>query len=160
MSSPSPKGICSQSWLCNACITTCWLLGLCLTAPSWAGVLTITSGNSLALSCQRALAAVDQGLEALPTTDQNDAFLCMAYLGGVMAATRHANELAKLRFAQATDGKGATNAFNLYCMDWQLSYQRVAHIVLVYARHHPELGNRPAQVLVMEALQSAYPCHT
>jgi hypothetical protein len=148
----------SRCWLRAVSLMLCGSFGVCLISPSWAGVQTITSGNSLALSCQRALVAVERGLETLPAADQNDAFLCMAYLGGIMAATRHANELAKLRFAQATNGRGSTEQFNLYCIDWQLSYQRVAHIVLEYARRHPELGKRPAQDLVMRALQSAYPC--
>jgi hypothetical protein len=121
-------------------------------------VQTITSGNSLILSCQQTLFALDQGLESLPDSERNAPFLCLAYLSGIMAASQHANELAKLRFAQATKGSGDTQQFNLYCIDWQLSYQRVARIVVEYAKRHPGLGKRPAQELVMRALESAYPC--
>jgi hypothetical protein len=123
-----------------------------------AGVQTITNGNSLLLSCQRALLALDQGLDSLAEDEQNDTFLCMAYLGGLMGAAEHANRLAKLRFSVATDGKGSQQNFNLYCFDWQLPYQKIARIVLEYGRKQPQFGQRPAQELAMRALQTTFPC--
>lgn len=123
-----------------------------------AGVQTITHGNSLLLSCQRAMVALDQGLDSLAKDEQNDAFLCMAYLGGLMAAAEHANKLAKLRFAAATDGNGDQKNFNLYCFDWQLPYQKIARIVLEYGHKQPQYRQRPAQELAMRALQTTFPC--
>ena len=121
-------------------------------------VTTITDGNSLAASCHLALTALDQGLEQLAKDEQIAPFACMAYLGGILAAAKHANELAKLRFAQATDGEGAQADFDLYCFDWNMRYRDAARVVLRYARQHLELASQPADRLAMKALQDAWPC--
>ncbi len=123
------------------------------TAPN-----TITNGDSLAASCYLALTALDKGMEQMPQEEQTSTFVCMAYLSGVLAAAQHANELAKLRFAQATDGKGSQANFDLYCFDWNMRYRDAAHIVLRYARQHLGLATQPADRLAMKALQDAWPC--
>ncbi len=119
---------------------------------------TITNGDSLAASCYLALTALDKGMEQMPREEQTSTFVCMAYLGGILTAARHANELAKLRFAQATDGRGSQSGFNLYCFDWNMRYRDAARIVLRYARRHLDLASQPAERLAMQALQNAYPC--
>ncbi|HFE31956.1 MAG TPA: hypothetical protein ENJ17_01450 [Gammaproteobacteria bacterium] len=134
------------------------LLFLALAQPAGAAPNTITNGDSLAASCYLALTALDRGMEQIPQDEQASTFVCMAYLGGILAAAQHANGLAKLRFAQATGGKGAQAGFNLYCFDWNLRYRDAARIVLRYARRHLELATQPADRLAMKALQDAYPC--
>jgi hypothetical protein len=138
------------------------LISCILLHPALASVQTITNGKSLAMSCQQAIFALDQGLDTLTVTDQNDAFICMAYLGGMMATAQHANELAKLRYSLASGGRGDQRAFNIYCFDWQLPYAKIARILVAYAktssREHPGLLNQPAHKLALQALQSAFPC--
>ncbi len=137
------------------------LLLLVLVQPTLAAKAapnTITNGNSLAASCYLALSALDKGMEQMPQEEQTSTFVCMAYLGGILAAAQHANELAKLRFAQVTDGKGSQADFNLYCFDWNMRYRDAARIVLRYARQHLDVATQPAERLTMKALQNAYPC--
>lgn len=128
------------------------------TAPTLADVQTITHGKSLIISCQQALNIIDQPAEPPAEASQNDAFLCMAYLAGIMATAQHANELARLRFSLATEGRGNLRAFRLYCFDWQAPYKRIAQIVLEFGRKQPHYLQRPAHELAMRALQTAYPC--
>jgi len=138
-----------------------YLLFFVLAQPAFAAKTapnTITNGDSLAASCYLALTALDKDMEQMPQEEQTSTFVCMAYLSGVLAAARHGNELARLRFAQATDGKGSQADFDLYCFDWNMRYRDAARIVLGYARQHLELASQPAERLVMKALQDAYPC--
>jgi hypothetical protein len=146
------------SLYCSLC-----LLSTLIHAPTtWAatqtaeGIQTITHGMSLAKSCEQALLSLDSRFDAPPPN--NDAFICMAYLNGIMAAAQHANERARLQFALATQGQGNQAAFNLYCFDWQRPFQKIAGIVLTYAQNNPEYLQRPAGELVMRALQAAFPC--
>ena len=143
------------------------LLGAFIYSSAWAEaghssgkspeIQTITHGLSLAKSCEQALLVLDKRYAA--TTLNNDAFICMAYLNGVMATAQHANERAKLQFALATEGKGNQAVFNLYCFDWQHSFQKIAAVVLTFAQNNPEYLQRPANEMVMRALQKAFPCH-
>ena len=139
------------------------LLAALIFTPAWADagksveIQTITHGLSLAKSCEQALLVLDKRYDA--TTPNNDAFICMAYLNGIMAATQHANERAKLQFAFATEGKGNQAAFNLYCFDWQRSFQKIAGIVLTFAQNNPSYLQKPAHEMVIRALQKAFPCH-
>jgi hypothetical protein len=110
------------------------------------------------LSCQHAMIALDSTQQSLTSSVQNDAFLCMAYLGGMMSTAQHANQLAKLRFSLSTDGRGNQHRFNLYCFDWQLPYQKIARIVLEYGQNEPRYWQRPAHELALRALQTRYPC--
>ena len=139
-----------------------YLISILVSAPAWSDtpkateVQTITDGKSLAISCEQAMLALDKPLDMpTPTTA---AFICMAYLSGVMAATQHANERAKLQFSLATEGRGNQATFNLYCFNWQLSYQKITRIVLNFAHNNPEYLQGPAQDMVMRALQNAFPC--
>lgn len=142
----------------------CLLYLVCglISSPSWAetqkvdDVQTITHGMSLAKSCEQALLVLDKRYAS--ATLNNDAFICMAYLNGVMAATQHANEHAKLAFSLATEGRGNQAAFNIYCFDWEHSFQKIAAIVLTFAQQNPEYLQRPADKMVMRALQTAFPC--
>ncbi len=134
------------------------LSSLLLTAPAVADVQTITHGKDLMVSCQQAIIALDTPQETPTSSAQNEAFLCMAYLSGVMATAQHANELAKLRYSQASNGRGDQHRFNLYCFDWQLPYQKIARIVLAFGRSKPRYLQRPAHELVIHALQKAFPC--
>ena len=111
---------------------------------------------SLARSCEQALLALSNPAEV--ASPKNDAFICMAYLNGVMATAQHANERAKLQFALATEGRGDQAAFNLYCFDWQRSFQKIAGIVLTFAQNNPSYLQKPAHEMVMRALQTAFPC--
>ncbi len=119
---------------------------------------TITNGDSLAASCYLALTALDKGMEQMLQEEQTSTFVCMAYLGGILAAAQHANDLARLRYAQVTEGQGSKADFNLYCFDWNMRYRDAARIVLHYARQHLNLATQPAERLAMKALQDAYPC--
>ena len=142
------------------------LLGAFICSSAWAEaghssgkspeIQTITHGLSLAKSCEQALLVLDKRYAA--TTLNNDAFICMAYLNGIMAAAQHANERAKLQFSLATKGKGDQEAFNLYCFDWQHSFQKIAAIVLTFAQNNPTYLQKPANEMVMRALQKAFPC--
>jgi hypothetical protein len=139
------------------------LAGICLliifaSTPALAELQTITHGKSLLLSCQQAIIALDQGLDALATHNQNEAFLCMAFLSGLITSAEHANELAKLRFSVATEGRGNQQNFNLYCFNWQLSYHKIARIVLEFGRNQPQYQQRPAHELALRALQTTFPC--
>jgi hypothetical protein len=120
------------------------------------GIQIISHGMSLAKSCEQALLSMEERLDAPPPG--NDAFICMAYLNGTMAAAQHANERARLQFSLATGGQGNQAAFNLYCFDWQQSFQKIAGIVGTFAQNNPAYLQRPANELVMRALQTAYPC--
>jgi hypothetical protein len=131
---------------------------LLIVNPVHAEVSIITDGRSLAGTCQTALVTLEQTTNTSTENVQGDAFVCMAFLGGLMGATQHANELARLRFAVATGGHATEKPFTLYCFDWQLPYGRVAQLVLDYAKHNPGLLQRPAQELALRALQSAFPC--
>ncbi len=143
---------------------TCLRLLICLlpfviqTPASAAMGHTITHGDSLAASCFLALTALEKGLDYIPEDEQASTFVCMAYLNGVLAAARHANELAKLRIVQASKGQISAEDFNLYCFDWNMRYRDAAQIVLQYARQHMDLARQPADKLAMKALQAAYPC--
>ena len=142
------------------------LLGAFICSSAWAEaghssgkspeIQTITHGLSLAKSCEQALLVLDKRFDV--ATPRNDAFVCMAYLNGIMAATQHANERAKLQFALATEGKGNQAEFNLYCFDWLRSFQKIAGIVLTFAQNNPTYLQKPAHELVMRALQKAFPC--
>ena len=139
-----------------------YLIGMLVVTPAWSDarkvteVQTITNGRSLVISCEQAMLALDTPLDApSPTTG---AFICMAYLSGIMAATQHANERARLQFSLATEGRGNQTTFNLYCFNWQLSYQKITRIVLSFAQNNPGYLQRPAQDMVMRALQNAFPC--
>lgn len=132
--------------------------GLLLLNPVHAEVSIITNGHSLATTCQTALAALEQSAGASTENVQGDAFVCMAFLGGLMGAAQQANELARLRFAVATGGHPTEKPFTLYCFDWQLPLGQVARLILDFAKHHPGLLQRPAQDLALRALQSAFPC--
>jgi hypothetical protein len=139
-----------------------YLTGMLVIAPAWAndrkvtGEQTITDGRSLVISCEQAMLALDTPPDT--PSPSTDAFICMAYLSGIMAATQHANERARLQFSLATEGQGNQAAFNLYCFNWQLSYQQITRIVLNYAHKNPGYLQRPAQDMVMRALQNAFPC--
>ena len=119
-------------------------------------VQTITDGRSLAISCEQAMLALENSSDT--SSPAADAFICMAYISGIMAATQHANERAKLQFSLATEGRGNQATFNLYCFNWQLSYQKITRIVLNFAHSNPGYLQRPAQDMVIRALQSAFPC--
>ena len=119
----------------------------------------ITSGKNLVATCYQALVALDKGLETLKPGEQEDAFLCMAYIGGVMATAKHANELAKLRYAQSSTGNTSIKDFNLYCFNWEVTHQDVARIIYNYAHNHQKLLAAKANELAMRALQSTFPCH-
>jgi hypothetical protein len=146
------------SLYCTLC-----LLSTLIYAPTWAanqnpdGAQTITHGMSLAKSCEQALLSLDERYDVPPPT--NDAFICMAYLSGIMAGAQHANERAKLQFTRVAQGQGNQAAFTLYCFDWQQSFQKIAGIVLTFAQNNPVYLHRPAGELVMRALQTAFPCH-
>ena len=140
-----------------------WFPGICLasillTAPAVASVQTITHGKSLMISCQQALTALSQEPDTLNNADQNSAFVCMAYLSGMMATAQHADALAKLRYSLLTDGRGNRHDLGLYCFDWQLSYQKIARIVLEFGRSNPAYLQQPAHKLAIRALQTAFPC--
>lgn len=143
------------------------LLGVLACAPAWSDtqnsgtqntsdVQTITHGMSLARSCEQALLALDERSNI--TEPKNSAFICMAYLNGIMAVAQHANERAKLEFALATKGQGNQADYTLYCFDWQRSFQQIAAIVLRFAQNNPAYLQRPAHEMVMRALQAAFPC--
>lgn len=138
------------------------LFGLLVSTPALSEVQTkseiqtITHGMSLAKSCEQALLVLDNRYD--DSQLNNAAFICMAYLNGVMAAAQHANERAKLEFSLATEGVGNQAAFNLYCFDWQLSFHKIAAVVLTFAQKNPEYLQRPAHDLAMKALQTAFPC--
>jgi len=132
--------------------------GILYTAPSLADVQTITHGKSLVTSCQQALNILDSQPDSKNDANQNDAFLCMAYLSGVMATAQHANELARLRYSVATGGRGEQRDFKLYCFDWQIPYKKVAQIVLAFARNQPHYLQGSAHKLTIRALQTAFPC--
>lgn len=139
------------------------LLGIGLANLLWmssatADVQTIRNGKDLMISCQQALIALDNKQESLTSSVQNDAFLCMAFLGGMMSTAQHANELAKLRYSLSTNGRGNQHSFNLYCFDWQLPYQKIARIVTEFGQHAPRYWRRPAHELALRALQTTYPC--
>jgi len=140
-----------------------WFPGICLaitlyTAPTMAGVQTITHGKNLMTSCQQALTILHQASDTPDTADQNSAFVCMAYLSSMMATAQHANDLAKLRYSLITDGRGNRHDISLYCFDWQLSYQEIARIVLEFGRNNPVYLPQPAHKLAIRALQTAFPC--
>ncbi len=140
-----------------------WLPGICLTSILYttstvASVQTITHGKSLMISCQQALTVLNQTPDTPGNADQNDAFVCMAYLSGMMATAQHANAQAKLRYSLMTDGRGNRHDLALYCFDWQLSYQKIARIVLAFGRSNPVYLQQPAHKLAIRALQAAFPC--
>lgn len=126
--------------------------------PVHAEVSIITDGHSLATTCQTALITLEQTANTSTENVQGDAFVCMAFLGGLMGAAQHANELARLRFAVASGGHATEKPFTLYCFDWQLPYGKVARLILDFAKHNPGLLQRPAQELALRALQTAFPC--
>ncbi len=142
-----------QKWLPGIC-----LAGILCAAPVTASVQTITHGASLMASCQQALIALTQKPGTPDDTGQNSAFVCMAYLSGVMATAQHANDQAKLRYSLVTDGRGNRHDLSLYCFDWQLSYQKIARIVLEFGRNNPVYLQQPAHKLAIRALQNAFPC--
>jgi hypothetical protein len=128
---------------------------LLLPHPVHAEVSVITDGLSLANTCQTALVTLEQ---SATENVKGDAFVCMAYLGGLLGAAQQANELARLRFAVATGGHATEKPFTLYCFDWQLPYGKVAQLILDFAKHNPGLLQRPAHELALRALQAAFPC--
>jgi Rap1a immunity proteins len=129
-----------------------------LGTPAMAAVQTIIYGKDLMNSCQQALHILEQRPNSVASADQNDAFVCMAYLGGIISTAQHANELAKLRYALTTEGRGAQPKFRLYCFDWQRPYKTFAKIVVNFGRSQPIYLQQPAHKLVMRALQAAFPC--
>jgi len=141
-----------------ALLPLCLLTSLLLPGGAAAAVDTITDGPSLLTACHHALKGLDDDFDKLTPGQQNDAFLCMAYLGGIMGATHHATRLAKLRYAQSSAGRGDQRDFNLYCIDWQLKHHELARLLIAYARRHPEHVQGPAHELVFRALDAAYPC--
>jgi hypothetical protein len=109
---------------------------------------TITDGRSLVTSCRSALVALQH--HQLPESKQTGAFVCMAYLSGVLGTARHATELARLRFGR--DDR------RLYCIDWTIHYQQFARLVLDFAQRNPQRLTDSAHKLTLDALQNAFPC--
>ncbi|MCF6336740.1 MAG: hypothetical protein L3J84_02130 [Gammaproteobacteria bacterium] len=144
----------SPTWL----LSICCLTSILYIGPVTANVQTITHGKSLMFSCQQALAILNQDADTTSDTDQNSAFVCMAYLSGMMTTAQHANEQAKLRYSLLTNGRANRHDFGLYCFDWLLSYQKIAHIVLEFGRSNPAYLQQPAHKLAIRALQTAFPC--
>jgi hydrogenase maturation factor len=137
-------------------IITLWLV---FSSPVIAAIQTITNGQSLVISCQQALYAVDNKTDSLEADVQSNAFICFSYLSGIIGAARYTDLLAKLRYASATQGIDNAPEFKLYCIDWNIQYQKAARIVLSYARLHPDNLDKPAHELALHALQKRYPCH-
>ncbi len=142
-----------QKWL----LSICCLMSALYTGLAMASVQTITHGKSLMISCQQAMIVINQDT-AEHIADQNSAFVCMAYLSSMMATAQHANDRAKLRYSLITEGRGNWQDFGLYCFDWQLSYQKVAHIVLEFGSNNPAYLRQPAHKMAIRALQTAFPC--
>ncbi len=136
-------------------IISLWLV---FSSSATADIQIITNGKSLALSCQQALVAVDEGLDHTEPDSQNNAFICFSYLSGIIGAARHTDSLAELRFALTTQGKGNFPKFRIYCIDWNIQYQKAARIVLNFARQNPSELGEPAHRLALKALQNAFPC--
>jgi len=136
----------------------CCLTGILYIGPTVASVQTITHGKSLMISCEQVLLALKEESDMLNDADQNSAFVCMAYLSSMMATAQHANDRAKLRYSLLTDGRSNRHDFGLYCFDWQLSYQKVAQIVLEFGSNNPMYLQQPAHKLALHALQAAFPC--
>ncbi len=141
-------------------IFTLWLVSV---TSATANIQIITNGESLAVSCQQALIAVDRlatdkGFEQLAPDVQNNAFICFSYLSGIIGAAQYTNSLAELRYAQATKGKANFPKLGAYCIDWNVQYQKAARIVLKFAQQNPEELREPAHKLALHALQSAFPC--
>ena len=127
--------------------------------PGFVIAQTITDGKSLVLHCQITLSAIEKGLEQLSADKQNDAFICLTYLSGIIGTARYSNDLAKLRYALVEKGSSSLKEFNVYCINWEIQYQQVARLVIDFAQRNPDRLNNPAHELVLRALQSAYPCH-
>ncbi|NOX75767.1 MAG: hypothetical protein GXP17_03960 [Gammaproteobacteria bacterium] len=142
----------------HALFPLCLLAIFLFPASAIAGINIITDGPSLLTSCHYALKGLDNDFDELSPEQQNDSFVCMAYLGGIMGATHHAARLAKLRYAQTSAGKGDQRDFNLYCINWELKHHELARLLLRYARRNPDNVYGPAYKLVFRALEDAYPC--
>jgi hypothetical protein len=138
--------------------TAALLLLFAVSPPSIAAVSAISHGQSLVATCQAAMANLQPEPDAAAVANQGDAFVCLAYVAGVMSAAQQANDLARLRFAVATGGQATAKPFKLYCFDWEMSYGHVARLIIDYAKRHPQQLRRPAGELALRALQSAFPC--
>jgi len=141
-------------------ITTLWFVSI---SSAIADIQVISDGRSLIVSCQQALAAVDSlstksEPEKLAPDTQNNAFICFSYLSGIIGAAQYTESLAELRYAQAIRGKANFPKLGIYCIDWNIQYQKAARIVLKFAQQNPEELGKPAQKLALHALQSAFPC--
>ena len=140
----------------------CLAILLPISLPATADIQIITDGESLAISCQQALIAVDKGPDLVEPDVQNNAFICFSYLSGIIGAAGYSDTLAELCFALATaevKDKGNLQKFRNYCIDWNIQYQKAARIVLDFARQNPEQLGEPAYSMALRALQNAYPCH-
>ncbi len=136
----------------------CLLTAFLFPTSAVAGINIITDGPSLLTTCHYALVGLDTDFDELTPEQQNDSFVCMAYLGGVLGATHHATRLAKLRYAQTSAGRGDQRDFNLFCINWELKHHELARLLIHYARQNPNKIHGPAHELVFRALEDTYPC--
>ena len=136
-------------------ILTLWLVSF---SSATADIQIITNGESLVVSCQQALIAIDKGLEGQSLDVQNNAFICFSYLSGIIGAAQYTESLTELRYIQAVRGKANFPKLVMYCIDWNIQYQKAARIVLKFAQQNPKELRQPAHKLALHALQSAFPC--
>ena len=117
---------------------------LCL--PSFAEIDETfeTSGNSFVRQCS----AIDK--ETQTAAEAVNAAQCIAYVMGLDFGLRYERS-----YAEAVTGRKLREK---YCIPGDVENGQLVRVVLKYIRSHPEDAQKPAPVLIIEALQKAYPC--
>lgn len=119
-------------------------LFLC-TPTAWAAP---NSGNELLKNCNAALNVTEnKRYTEVPSTVLADAFTCIGYFNAITSLNA---------YYEYTPGKSERM---LYCAPSTATIRQTIMVVVKFLKEHPEQLHRPDMILMIEALNQAFPCN-
>lgn len=129
--------------VCLALVVFCTL-----SAPAFSENHLNVSGNDFLSECSEVDRANDSNLAPV---EQAKIMQCLSYMQGVVDGVVHENVRIEMR--------GKTKAPPIpYCVPGDVSRLQLVRIALKYVRGNPEKAHEPTVVLVLKALENAFPC--
>jgi Rap1a immunity proteins len=104
------------------------------------------SGNAFLRVCS----AFDKDTDKIPTTEAENVFRCLGYVGGFMSGVVY-----EQRFPETATGRKVPAAF---CVPNGVEEVQTIRIVLKYIRDNPADAHLSTAGLIIAALRKAYPC--
>src|SRR5262249_9802826 len=114
------------------------------------GFASRDDGSEFLRQCNAAVRQMDG--ETLSAADQVDAIYCMGYLSGFIDS--HTAEIGARRALQETTDQ----AKEIYCLPKAIEVGQLVRIVTKYLKENPKILNKRANVCVVYALVSEFPC--